>query len=145
MFARTAVAVAATALAVPSAALAAHHYSPPPADGALHPSGHLTRDGRAVRALEERRRHQRRRDRRRHAPASTASAPLQAIAACESGSNPSANTGNGFYGKYQFTMETWQSVGGTGNPAAASEADQERRAPMLYAQAGIAPWPVGGR
>ena len=61
------------------------------------------------------------------APASTAS-PLQAIAACESGGNPATNTGNGFYGKYQFTQETWQSVGGTGNPAAASEAEQDRRA-----------------
>jgi hypothetical protein len=76
---------------------------------------------------------------------STASAPLEAIAACESGGNPSTNTGNGFYGKYQFTMETWQSVGGTGNPAAASEAEQDRRAARLYAQAGSSPWPVCGR
>jgi hypothetical protein len=76
---------------------------------------------------------------------STASAPLEAIAACESGGNPSTNTGNGFYGKYQFTMETWQSVGGTGNPAAASEAEQDRRAARLYAQAGSSPWPACGR
>jgi hypothetical protein len=76
---------------------------------------------------------------------STASAPLQAIAACESGGNPSTNTGNGFYGKYQFTQETWQSVGGTGNPAAASEAEQDRRAAMLYAQSGSSPWPVCGQ
>jgi Transglycosylase-like domain len=81
----------------------------------------------------------------RRAGASTASAPLQAIAACESGGNPSTNTGNGFYGKYQFTQETWQSVGGTGNPAAASEAEQDRRAAQLYAQAGSSPWPVCGR
>jgi hypothetical protein len=77
--------------------------------------------------------------------ASTASAPLQAIAACESGGNPSTNTGNGFYGKYQFTQETWQSVGGTGNPAAASEAEQDRRAAQLYAQSGSSPWPVCGQ
>ena len=76
---------------------------------------------------------------------STASAGLQAIAACESGGNPSTNTGNGFYGKYQFTMETWHSVGGSGNPAAASEAEQDRRAAMLYGQAGASPWPVCGR
>ena len=55
------------------------------------------------------------------------------------------NTGNGFYGKYQFTQETWQSVGGTGNPAAASEAEQDRRAAQLYAQAGSSPWPVCGQ
>ena len=76
---------------------------------------------------------------------STASAPLQAIAACESGGNPSTNTGNGFYGKYQFTQSTWQSVGGTGNPAAASEAEQDRRAALLYAQSGSSPWPVCGQ
>ena len=76
---------------------------------------------------------------------STAPAPLQAIAACESGGDPSTNTGNGFYGKYQFTQSTWQSVGGTGNPAAASEAEQDRRAAMLYAQAGSTPWPVCGQ
>jgi hypothetical protein len=82
---------------------------------------------------------------RRRASAPQASPTLEAIAACESGGNPSADTGNGFYGKFQFTMETWQSVGGTGNPAAASEAEQNRRAAMLYAHAGASPWPVCGR
>jgi hypothetical protein len=70
---------------------------------------------------------------------------LQAIAACESGGNPATNTGSGFYGKYQFTQSTWASVGGTGNPAAAPEAEQDRRAAALYAQAGSSPWPVCGR
>jgi hypothetical protein len=73
------------------------------------------------------------------------SARLQAIAACESGGNPATNTGNGFYGKYQFTQSTWESVGGTGNPAAASEAEQDARAAQLYAQQGSAPWPVCGQ
>jgi ribosomal protein L29 len=75
----------------------------------------------------------------------TASPTLQAIAACESGGNPATDTGNGFYGKYQFTLETWQSVGGSGNPARASEAEQDRRATMLYESAGASPWPVCGR
>jgi hypothetical protein len=79
------------------------------------------------------------------APAGAPSATLQAIAACESGGNPATNTGNGFYGKYQFTQSTWQSVGGTGNPAAASESEQDARAAQLYAQQGSAPWPVCGR
>jgi hypothetical protein len=70
---------------------------------------------------------------------------LEAIAACESGGNYSANTGNGFYGAYQFTQSTWESVGGTGNPAAASPAEQDRRAAMLYAQQGSSPWPVCGQ
>lgn len=70
---------------------------------------------------------------------------LDAIARCESGGNPSTDTGNGFYGKYQFTLSTWQSVGGSGNPAQASEAEQDQRAARLYAQAGPRPWPVCGR
>jgi peptidoglycan hydrolase-like protein with peptidoglycan-binding domain len=70
---------------------------------------------------------------------------LRLIAECESGGDPTTDTGNGFYGKYQFTLETWQAVGGSGNPAQASEAEQDRRAAMLYAQAGASPWPVCGR
>ena len=76
---------------------------------------------------------------------SAASPTLEAIAACESGGNPATNTGNGFYGKYQFTLSTWQSVGGSGNPAAASEAEQNKRAAILYAREGASPWPVCGR
>jgi Transglycosylase-like domain len=109
----------------------------------------VTRDAAAVRKLHARKRHRRHHHHRHHPrrdlPRSTASAPLQAIAVCESGGNPSTNTGNGFYGKYQFTMATWQSVGGSGSPAAASEAEQDRRAAMLYARAGSSPWPVCGR
>jgi hypothetical protein len=77
--------------------------------------------------------------------APTASPTMQAIAQCESGGNPATDTGNGFYGKYQFTLQTWQSVGGSGNPAQASEAEQDQRAAALYAQAGPSPWPVCGR
>lgn len=83
------------------------------------------------------------------APANTrtvnAGGTLEAIAACESGGDPTTNTGNGFYGKYQFTQSTWQSVGGTGNPANASEAEQNRRAAILYARSGPGQWPVCSR
>jgi Transglycosylase-like domain len=75
----------------------------------------------------------------------TASPTLEAIAACESRGDPTTDTGNGFYGKYQFSLETWRAVGGTGNPARASEAEQNRRAEILYARAGASPWPVCGR
>lgn len=76
--------------------------------------------------------------------AHTASPQLEAIAACESGGDPRTDTGNGFYGKYQFTLATWQAVGGRGNPAQASEAEQDRRAAALLAQAGPGQWPVCG-
>jgi hypothetical protein len=82
---------------------------------------------------------------RREAQAPQASPVLEAIAACESGGDPTTDTGNGFYGKYQFTAETWAAVGGSGNPAQASEAEQDRRAAILYAQAGASPWPVCGQ
>jgi hypothetical protein len=84
------------------------------------------------------------RERRENRP-TTASPTLEAIAACESGGNPATNTGNGFYGKFQFTLQTWQSVGGSGNPADASEAEQNKRAAILYAREGASPWPVCGR
>jgi Transglycosylase-like domain len=70
---------------------------------------------------------------------------LQAIAACESGGDPGAIGGGGLYrGKYQFTYETWQSVGGTGDPAAAPEAEQDARAAALLARDGAGHWPVCG-
>jgi hypothetical protein len=73
-------------------------------------------------------------------------AVLQAIAACESGGDPRAIGGGGLYrGKYQFSVETWASVGGSGDPAAAPEAEQDMRAARLYARAGATPWPVCGR
>ena len=71
---------------------------------------------------------------------------LAAIAACESGGDPTAIGGGGLYrGKYQFDLSTWASVGGSGDPAAAPEAEQDMRAAMLYARAGATPWPVCGR
>ena len=71
---------------------------------------------------------------------------LSSIAACESGGNPQAIGGGGaFRGKYQFTLSTWAAVGGSGDPAQASEAEQDMRAAKLYAQQGASPWPVCGR
>ncbi len=70
---------------------------------------------------------------------------LAAIAGCESGGDPRAVSADGTYrGKYQFDYGTWASVGGTGDPAAAPEAEQDRRAAILYARAGASPWPVCG-
>jgi len=67
---------------------------------------------------------------------------LERIARCESGGNPAAVSRSGRYrGKYQFSRSTWRSLGGTGDPAAAPEAEQDRRAAALYAREGGAPWP----
>jgi len=70
-------------------------------------------------------------------------AHLQAIAQCESGGDPTAIGGGGLYrGKYQFSVATWQAVGGKGDPAAAPEAEQDRRAIVLYERSGPGQWPV---
>jgi soluble lytic murein transglycosylase-like protein len=74
------------------------------------------------------------------------SATLAAIAQCESGGDPAAVSADGTYrGLYQFDEATWQSVAGTGDPAAASSAEQTMRAAMLYARSGSSPWPLCGQ
>jgi hypothetical protein len=76
----------------------------------------------------------------------SASPQLEAIAACESGGDPHSIGGGGaFRGKYQFTYGTWASVGGKGDPAAAPEAEQDKRAQMLLDKSGSSPWPVCGQ
>ena len=82
--------------------------------------------------------------RRTRASSSTAGGALAAIRLCESGGDYSTDTGNGFYGAYQFTQASWESVGGTGNPAEAGPAEQDRRAAMLLASSGTGNWPVCG-
>ena len=70
---------------------------------------------------------------------------LEAIASCESGGDPTIVSSDGSYrGKYQFDYGTWASVGGSGDPAAAPEAEQDYRAALLYSQAGSSPWPICG-
>jgi len=70
---------------------------------------------------------------------------LDAIAGCESGGDPGAVSADGTYrGKYQFDAATWAAMGGSGDPAAAPEAEQDMRAAMLYAASGSSPWPVCG-
>ena len=63
---------------------------------------------------------------------------------CESGGNYATNTGNGYYGAYQFDLSTWASVGGSGYPHTASPAEQDYRAAGLYRARGSSPWPVCG-
>jgi soluble lytic murein transglycosylase-like protein len=69
---------------------------------------------------------------------------LDAIAACESGGDPTAVNPAGYYGLFQFDLGTWASVGGSGNPVDASVEEQYYRASVLYARAGSSPWPVCG-
>jgi hypothetical protein len=96
--------------------------------------------------------HQLRAERRRkHAqafaglPGGVSQATLDSIGACESGGDPTAVSADGTYrGKFQFDYGTWASVGGSGDPAAASEQEQDYRAALLYARSGSSPWPICG-
>ena len=98
----------------------------------------LRSDVRALRRKVERERHG-------GAPKVAIPAHLKSIAECESGGDPRAVDASGTYrGKYQFDYGTWGSVGGNGDPAAASETEQDRRAALLYKRAGARPWPVCG-
>jgi hypothetical protein len=79
------------------------------------------------------------------APTGDAAATLERIAQCESDGDPTAVSPDGRYrGKYQFDVATWAHMGGTGDPAAAPEAEQDARAGQLLALRGTAPWPVCG-
>jgi soluble lytic murein transglycosylase-like protein len=104
----------------------------------------IRRSLRRMRALR-RARLRRRRAAFSRLPGGVSRSTLDAIAACESGGDPTAVSPGGTYrGKYQFDQGTWESVGGRGDPAAAPEAEQDYRAALLYARAGSSPWPVCG-
>jgi hypothetical protein len=65
---------------------------------------------------------------------------------CESGGNYAAIGGGGMYrGAYQFSIPTWESVGGVGDPAAASPQEQDHRARLLYERSGRGQWPICGQ
>ncbi len=105
----------------------------------------------AVKRIEAKRRAAAARERREQReafeelPGGVSMATLESIAACESGGDPTIVSADGSYrGKYQFDYGTWESVGGSGDPAAAPEAEQDYRAALLYERSGSSPWPICG-
>lgn len=66
----------------------------------------------------------------------------QRLADCESGGDWQADTGNGHFGGLQFHPASWAAVGGEGNAADASIAEQIERARMLLDIQGPGAWPV---
>lgn len=64
---------------------------------------------------------------------------------CESGNNYRINTGNGFYGAYQFDRQTWTGLGFPGRADQAPPATQDAAAAKLQAQRGWQPWPACSR
>lgn len=69
-----------------------------------------------------------------------------ALAKCESGGRVDAVSSTGkYHGLYQFSVATWQGVGGAGLPSDASAEEQTARAKMLYNRSGAGQWPHCGK
>jgi uncharacterized protein YabE (DUF348 family) len=78
-------------------------------------------------------------------PTNVASLNWAALAQCESGGNPKSVDASGtYYGLYQFSISTWDSLGGSGLPSNASSSEQTTRAELLYQRSGAGQWPVCG-
>lgn len=76
------------------------------------------------------------------APAATSGSVWDQLAVCEAGGNWAINTGNGYYGGLQFSISSWNAVGGSGLPSDASREEQIQRGEMLLAKQGWGAWPA---
>ncbi|HTT90197.1 MAG TPA: transglycosylase family protein, partial [Acidimicrobiales bacterium] len=59
-----------------------------------------------------------------------------------SGDNYQEDTGNGFYGAYQFAASTWSGLGMPGLASQAPYWEQDEAAQRLQAEDGWGPWPA---
>jgi hypothetical protein len=75
-------------------------------------------------------------------PAPPTPAAFAALRQCESGGNYQDDTGNGYYGAYQFSLSTWQNLGYSGLPSQAPPAVQDQAAIRLQAADGWGQWPA---
>ncbi|MCI2975278.1 MAG: transglycosylase family protein [Ferrimicrobium sp.] len=74
-------------------------------------------------------------------PAPPSPQAFSALRNCEAGGNYQENTGNGYYGAYQFSAATWAGLGFSGLPSSASPATQNRAAQIEQQQGGWSAWP----
>jgi hypothetical protein len=75
----------------------------------------------------------------------TIQAKLHKLRDCESGNNYHENTGNGYFGAYQFSRSTWRGLGFHGRPDLAKAVRQDRAAKVLHRQSGWGAWPSCSR
>jgi Transglycosylase-like domain len=68
-------------------------------------------------------------------------ATWDALAECEASGNWHINTGNGYYGGLQFSLSSWQGVGGQGYPHENSREVQIQMGQRLQASSGWGAWP----
>lgn len=64
---------------------------------------------------------------------------------CEAGGVYTKNTGNGFYGAYQYDLSTWNHYQGYARPDLAPAAVQDAKAHDTQARRGWSPWPTCSR
>ncbi len=103
------------------------------ADAVLSPAGagaHATR--RAPRAV-------------RRAPQPVTPENLSLLRECESGDDYQRRSGNGYFGAYQFSLRTWESLGYEGLPSDALPEVQDEAAIRLQERSGWAQWPACSR
>lgn len=67
---------------------------------------------------------------------------LYRLRVCESDDNYQDNTGNGYYGAYQFALATWQGLGYSGLPSQAPPPEQDQAALSLEQARGWGEWPA---
>ena len=75
-------------------------------------------------------------------PPHSLAADFAAIRGCEASGDYSLNTGNGYYGAYQFAYQTWIDFGESGLPSSAPPATQDAVAYRLYLRSGWSSWPA---
>ncbi len=66
---------------------------------------------------------------------------LARLRMCEAGGVYTRNSGNGYYGAYQYNISTWANYGGYQIPSDAPPAVQDERAWLTYQKRGWQPWP----
>ena len=64
---------------------------------------------------------------------------------CESSDRYHINTGNGYYGAYQFDYRTWRGLGYKGRPDQAKPRFQDAATIKLHNHRGWQPWPSCSR
>jgi len=74
-------------------------------------------------------------------PAGTLTEDFAGIRNCESGDRYDLDTGNGYYGAYQFSAATWQGLGEPGLPSQSAPVVQDAAAYRLYEGSGWGSWP----
>lgn len=66
----------------------------------------------------------------------------EALRLCEAGGDYTRNSGNGYFGAYQYNIGSWAGYGGYARPDLAPPAVQDAKARETAAGRGFSPWPA---